>query len=59
VLALLYYVVSEAAMAATPGKRMLGLEVVRDDGSRLGLGRSLGATSFASSTGFRLATSSA
>lgn len=42
VLALLYYVVSEAAMAATPGKRMLGLEVVRDDGSRLGLGRSLG-----------------
>lgn len=33
---------SEAALAATPGKRMLGLEVVGDDGSRPGLGRSVG-----------------
>ncbi len=42
VLALLYFAITETATGGTPGKWMLGVEVVRVDGSRVGFGRSLG-----------------
>lgn len=37
----LYFVLFEGLAGATPGKRLLGLEVVGDDGASVGLTRSL------------------
>ena len=41
ILALIYFVVLEATMGATLGKRLLGLRVVKDDGSAIGWGGSI------------------
>lgn len=41
VLALAYFIVLEATMGATLGKRLLGLRVVKDDGSPIGWGGSI------------------
>ncbi len=41
VLAFIYFIVLEATMGATLGKRLLGLRVVKEDGSAIGWGGSI------------------